>query len=77
MSPLSQATYRGEERCIQDFGGEVCGKERLLGRPRRRWTDNINVVLMEVGWEGADWVGLVQDRDKWRGIVNAVMNLRM
>jgi hypothetical protein len=36
---------------------------RLFGKPRLRWADNINVDLMEVGWEGADWVGLVQDRD--------------
>jgi hypothetical protein len=56
--------------------GKPVGR-RLLGRPRRRWADNINVDLMEVGWEGADWVGLVQDRDKWRGVVNAVMNLRI
>ena len=39
--------------------------------------DNINADLIEVGWEGADWVGLVQDRDSWRSVVNAVMNLRI
>jgi len=50
--------------------GRPAGR-RLLGKPRRRWADNINVDLMEVGWEGADWVGLVQDRDSWRSVVNA------
>ena len=41
--------YGGEERCTQDFGGETRGKE-LLGRPRRRWEDNIKLDLQEVGW---------------------------
>ena len=56
--------------------GKPMGR-RLLGIPRFRWADNIDVDLMEVGWEGADWVGLVQDREIWRGVVNAVMNLRI
>jgi hypothetical protein len=50
---------------------------RLLRIPRLKWADNINVDVLEVGWEGADWVGLVQDRNIWRGVVNAVMNLRI
>jgi hypothetical protein len=48
-----------------------------LGRPRRRWVDNIKMDLFEIGWGGVDWIGLAQDRDKWRYIVNAVMNLRV
>jgi hypothetical protein len=48
---------------------------RPLGRPRRRWEDNIKMDLLEVGWEGADWIDLAQDRDRWRALVNAVMNL--
>ena len=56
--------------------GKPVGR-RLLGRPKRRWADNINVDLMEVGWEGEDWVGLVQDGDSWRSFVSAVMNLRI
>jgi hypothetical protein len=56
--------------------GKPVGR-RLLRRPRRRWADNINVDLMEVGWEGADWVGLFQDRGKWLDVLNAMMNLRI
>jgi hypothetical protein len=52
-------------------------EKRPLGRPRRRWVDNIKVDLLEIGWGGVDWVGLVQDRDKWRALVYAVMNLRI
>jgi hypothetical protein len=46
-----------------------------LGRPRRRWKDNIRMELQEVECGGMDWIGLAQDRDRWRAIVNAVMNL--
>jgi hypothetical protein len=49
---------------------------RPLERPRRRWEDNIKMDLREVGW-GADWIDLAQDRDRWRALVNAVMNLRV
>jgi hypothetical protein len=50
---------------------------RPLGRPRRRWEDNIKMDLREVEWGGMDWINLVQDRDRWRALVNAVMNLRV
>jgi hypothetical protein len=50
---------------------------RLLGRPRRRWVDNIKMNLREIGWDGIDWIDLVQDRGQWRALVNAVMNLRV
>jgi hypothetical protein len=50
---------------------------RPLGRPRRRWEDNINMDLREVGWGGMDWINLAEDRDRWRTLVNAVMNLRV
>jgi hypothetical protein len=56
--------------------GKPEGK-RPLGRPRRRWVDNIKMNLLEIGWGGVDWIGLAQDRDKWRALVNAVMNLRV
>ena len=51
--------------------------KRSLGRPRRRWEDNIKMDLQEVGREGMDWIELAQDRDRWRALVNAVMNLRV
>jgi hypothetical protein len=48
---------------------------RPLGRPRSRWMDNIRMDLVEVGWGEVDWIGLDQDRDRWRALVKAVMNL--
>jgi hypothetical protein len=51
--------------------------KRPLGRPRRRWVDNIKLDLLEIGWGGVDWIGLAQDRDKWRDLVNVVMNFRV
>jgi hypothetical protein len=57
--------------------GKPEGK-RPLGTPRHRWVDNIKMDLGEIGWQGgSDWIGLAQDRDKWRALVNAVMNLRV
>ena len=50
---------------------------RPLGRPRRRWVDNIRIDLQEVGCGYMDWIGLAQDRDRWRTLVNAAMNLRV
>ena len=56
--------------------GKPEGK-RPLGRPRRRWVDNIRMDLQEMGCGHVDWIGLAQDRDGWRKLVNAVMNLRV
>jgi hypothetical protein len=67
----------GEKRnAYRILVGNPEGK-RPLGRPRRRWVDNIKMYLRETGWDGRDWVHLVQDRDQWRALVNAVMNLRV
>jgi len=68
------------------FGGQVpmkrvlVGKpegKRPLGRPRYRWEDNIKMDLQEVGCGGMDWMSLAQDRDRWRALVNVVMNLQV
>jgi hypothetical protein len=56
--------------------GEAEGK-RPLGRPRRRWIDNIKMDLREIGRDGVDWVDMAQDRDQWRALVNTVFNLRV
>ena len=51
--------------------------KRLRGRPRRRWVYNVRTDLQEVGCGYMDWIGLAQDRDRWRTLVSAVMNLRV
>jgi hypothetical protein len=71
-----QKKKKKKEKCVYVIGGKARGKEPL-GRPRRRWMDNIEMNLLEMGWGGVDWIGLAQDRDKWRALVNAVMNLRV
>jgi hypothetical protein len=53
------------------------GGKRPLGRPRRRWEDNIKMDFQDAGCGGMDWIGLAQDRDRWRALVNVVMNLRI
>jgi hypothetical protein len=47
------------------------------GRPRRRWVVNIKIDVRGIGWDGMDWIDLVQDRDKWEALVNTVMKLRV
>jgi hypothetical protein len=54
--------------------GKPEGKRRL-GRPRLRWVDNIRMDLGEVGWGDVDWIGLAKDRNRWRAVVNSVLNL--
>ena len=77
MRWAGRAARRGE-RCglCRVLVGKPEGKRRL-GRPRRRWEDNIKMDLQEVGCEGMDWIELAQDRDRWRALVNAVMIIRV
>jgi hypothetical protein len=70
------STY-GERRGVyRVLVGKPDGK-RPLGRPRRRWEDNIRIDFQEVGSWCEDWIGLAQDRDRWRALVSAVRNLRV
>jgi hypothetical protein len=60
--------------------GLLVGKpegRRPLGRPRRRWVDNITMDLGEMGWGDVDWIGLAEDRNSWTALVNSVLNLRV
>jgi hypothetical protein len=67
----------GEERKLCKFlVGKNEGK-RPLGRPRRKWEDEIRMDLREIGLGCVDWIRLAQDRDRWRAVVSAVMNLRV
>jgi hypothetical protein len=70
------STYGGEERHIQSMVGKPEGNTPL-GRPRRRWEDNIKMDLYEVGYGGMERTELVQDRERWRALVNDVINLRV
>ena len=77
MRWVGHVARMGEERgAYKVLVGKPEGK-RPLGRPRRRWVDNIRMDLQEVGCGYGDWIGLAQDRDGWRKLVNAVMNLRV
>jgi hypothetical protein len=68
------ARIEGKGNAYMILVGKPEGK-RPLGRPRRRWVDNIKMDLTEIGWDGMDWIDLAQDRDQWRALVNTVMNL--
>jgi hypothetical protein len=70
------STNGGEENAYRLLVGKPEGR-RPLGRPRRRWLDNIRMDLFEVGWGDVDWIGLARDRDRWRALVNSVLDLRV
>jgi hypothetical protein len=67
----------GEEREVYRFLVGKPERKRPVGRPRFRWVDNIRMDLQEVGCGYMDWIGLAQDRHRWRTLVSAVMNLRV
>ena len=83
--PLGRPRSRWVDNIRMDLGGEwvysvLVGKpegKSSLGRTRRRWVDNIRMDLQEVGCGHGDWIELAQDRDRWRTLVSAVMNLRV
>jgi hypothetical protein len=70
------ARMREKRNVYRLFVGKREGK-RTSGRPRRRWIDNIKMDLLETGLSVVDWNGLTQDRNRWRALVNSVMNLRV
>jgi hypothetical protein len=71
QSANQKVHYRVHTRTLV---GKPEGKKQL-GRPRRRWVNNIKIDFREIGWNGMDWIELAQDRDQWTALVNTVMNL--
>jgi hypothetical protein len=64
-----------KRNAYRTLAGKSDGK-RPLGKPRRRWVNNIKMDLREIGWDSMDWIDLAQDRGEWRALVNTVINLR-
>jgi hypothetical protein len=74
---MRSAARMGEKRNVYKLlVGKPDGK-RPLGRSRRRWVDNIRMDLGEVGWDDVDWIGPAKDRNRWRAVVNSVLDLRV
>jgi hypothetical protein len=74
---MTHVARMGEKRnAYRLLVGKPEGK-RPLGRPRRRWVDNIRMNLGEVVWGDVDWIALAQDRNRWRTLVNSVLNFRV
>jgi hypothetical protein len=70
------SAHGSDEKCEKILVQKPGGK-RTLGRRRRIWEDNIKMDLREIGFGGVDWIHLAQDRDRWRALVNTIMNLRV
>jgi hypothetical protein len=70
------ADFEEKRNVYRILVGKPEGK-RPLGRPRRRWEDNIRMDLRDIGWGGMDWIDLAQDMDQWKALVNTVMNLQV
>jgi len=77
MRGAGHVARMGEERGTYRILVGKLERKSQLGRPRRRWVDNIRMDLQEVGCWYMDWIGLAQDRDGWRRLVSAIMNLRV
>ena len=77
MRGVGHVARMGERRDVYRVLVGKPEEKRPLGRPRRRWEDNIKMDLQEVGCRGIDWIELAQDKDRWRALANAVMNLRV
>jgi hypothetical protein len=77
MRWVEHAARMGEKRNTCRLLEKKEEGKRSLGRPECRWVVNIKMDFGEIGWSGVDWNGLAQDRDKWRALVNAVMNLQV
>jgi hypothetical protein len=77
MRWAGQVARMGEERKVYKVLVGKARRREPLGRPRRRWKDGIKMDLREIGLGGVDWIRLAQDRDRWRAVVSAVMNLRV
>jgi len=77
MSWTWNVEFTGKGRCVYRVLVVKLEGKRPFGRPRRRWEDNIKMDFQEVRCGGIDWIELAQDRDRWRALVNAVMNLRV
>ena len=71
------ACMREERMVYRVLVGKTGGGKSPLGRPRCRWVDNNRMDLQEVGCGYMDWIGLAQDRDRWRTLISAVLNLRV
>jgi hypothetical protein len=68
--------WERREKCTGFLVGKSEGKTTLV-RPRHRWEDGIRMNFKETGWRSVEWIQLAQDRDRWRAVVNTVMNLRI
>jgi hypothetical protein len=77
MKWAGHVALMGEKRnAYRLLVGKPEGKSPL-GRPRRRWMDNFKMDLGDIGWGSVDWIGLAQDKNRWRALVNSVLNLRV
>jgi hypothetical protein len=68
---------KGEKRNAYRILVDKPEGKRPLGRPRRRWMDNIRMDLREISWDSVYWIDVARDRDQWRALVNTILNLRI